>query len=114
MTERAGVLLLACVVEERLGVWESRLCRPDLDSWTEVGGLPSGGSLLSEALLELDGEQEREEDRSRETSDLGPPSLRRKKPGRRLDEPGGECGSSAFGLREGGSLGGWSTPETER
>lgn len=60
-----GILLFMDAGE----VWEVRdsmLRRPDLGSSVGDGGLPSGGSFLSEALLESDGEREREEERSRE------------------------------------------------
>jgi len=98
------------------------LGRVDLDSWTDAGGLPSGGSLLRETLLELDGEGERVGDGSWEISwDLGLLPLsrsRRKKPVKRpsLRESAIEWATSFLGLREGegGSLAGWSTPGTER
>ena len=48
--------LLAVEMDEAWEVRESTLGRPDLCSWTDCGGLPSGGSLLSESLLELVGE----------------------------------------------------------
>ena len=60
--------LLLVETAEACEVRESTLRRPGLSSWTGDGGLPSGGSLLSETLLELDGEEEREGDRSRDTS----------------------------------------------
>ena len=55
-------------MDEECEVRESMLCRPDLGSCTDAGGLPSEGSLLSESLLELDGEGERAGDRSCERS----------------------------------------------
>lgn len=69
---------------------------------------------MRETLLELDGEGEREEDRSWERPgfDLGFLS-RRKKPDKRLSL-GGRCASSTLNLGEGEFLAGWSTPGTER
>ena len=79
-----------------------------------TGGLPSGGALLSETLLELDGERERVEDRSweglRDFALLPLLRSRRRKPDNRssLRESGIECASSLlnFGDEEGESFAG--------
>lgn len=56
--------LLLVEMDEENEVRESTLCRTDLCSCTDAGGLPSEGLLPNESLLELDGEGERAEDRS--------------------------------------------------
>ena len=61
-------VLLLVETEEACEARESTLGRLDFGSFTDDGGLPSGGSLLSEVLLELDGEGVRTEDRSWETA----------------------------------------------
>jgi len=109
-------------MDEVWEVRESMLGRPDLGSCTDAGGLPSEGLLLRESLVELEGEGERAGDRSWERlRSLDLVSLlrsRRKKPVRRpsLRESAIECTSSCLDLgdEEGESLGGWSTPGTER
>lgn len=113
--------LLLVETEDAWEVRESILRLPGLRSWEDDGGLPSGGSLLSETLLEFEGEGEREGDRSRETSwDFDFVSLsrsRRRKPAKRpsLRESASEWASSLLGLEEEEEFAaGWSPPGTAR
>ena len=116
----AGVDALLLVEMEE--VRESTLCCLGLCCWVRAGALPSGGALLRETLLELDGEGERVGDRSWERlGDLGLPFFsrsRRRKPERRssLRESAIECASSPLGLgeEEGESLAGCSAPGMDR
>lgn len=114
-------LLLVEMVEE-WEVRESTLGRLGLCSCMRAGGLFSGGSLLTETTLELDGEGERVEDRSWEGPgdvDLASlPRLRPRKPDKRSPpcESAIEWASSLlnWGEKEGEPLAWWSTPGMER